>query len=259
MTDWSRDYYDRVYARRWDLSAPTSLHLAQAAAVVDMLGARAGSRLLDVGCGHGRLAVAFRRSGLDVVGLDPSPTLLALAADMARDQAVDVLLVRGDARALPFLGVFDHAVMIDAFGFFATAEEDTQALAEIRRALVPNATVVVKVGNGDATRRAVSEHPVVRVEVPPAGVEDGRDPSRPLVETIRLELSADDDRIIEHIELEDGQGRIATRREERLYDAARIRAAMDTAGFADTEVFEDLSGTPATSGADRHYVLARAP
>lgn len=257
-TSWTRGYYDDVYARRWALGPPTAEHSARAAALVAMLGATAGRNLLDVGCGHGRYAVAFRRLGLSVVGVDPSAALLALAADMSSEQATEVALVRGDSRALPFTGVFDHAVMIDAFGFFASADEDTQALASVRGALVGNGTVVVKLANGAAARRAAVEQSLIRVEVPPAGAEDGRDPNRPLVETIRLEVSADGDRVIEHITLEDCQGRVATRREERLYDPRRIRAAMESVGFDVIGVFEDLVGTPATEKALPMFVLARA-
>lgn len=45
-------------------------------------------RVLDVGCGSGRYAVAAAERGADVVGIDLSPEMLALARQRARDRAV---------------------------------------------------------------------------------------------------------------------------------------------------------------------------
>ena len=40
-----------------------------------------GRRLLDVGCGAGREAIGFARAGIEVVGIDVAPTMIARARD----------------------------------------------------------------------------------------------------------------------------------------------------------------------------------
>src|SRR5437764_517011 len=77
MSEWTADYFDRAYLRRWNLGAPTDEQRAEASSVVALLGA--GATLLDVGCGQGRYSVAFADLGLDVVGCDPSSVLLDAA------------------------------------------------------------------------------------------------------------------------------------------------------------------------------------
>ncbi len=48
-------------------------------AVLDLLAAQPGERVLDLGCGSGQLTAAIARTGAAVVGLDSSPEMLASA------------------------------------------------------------------------------------------------------------------------------------------------------------------------------------
>ena len=51
--------------------------------LVDALGLETGERVLDVGCGPGRHALALARRGIDVVGVDLSEEFITLARDAA--------------------------------------------------------------------------------------------------------------------------------------------------------------------------------
>ncbi len=55
--------------------------------------------ILDIGCGTGILTVTLARHGTTVVGLDPSPNMLAYARRRAGADAVTWLL--GDSRTIP--------------------------------------------------------------------------------------------------------------------------------------------------------------
>ena len=74
--------------------------------VADRLALDAGDVVLDVACGHGNFTVELaRRVGPDglVIGLDIAASMLARAANRVRRERLDnVVLVRGDALALPF-------------------------------------------------------------------------------------------------------------------------------------------------------------
>ena len=92
---------------------------------------RPGDRILDACCGTGDLAIAARRRGAGVVGLDFSERML----ERARAKRGDVEWVCGDLLALPFDdGSFDAVTV----GFGVRNVEDlTAALAEMWRVLRP--------------------------------------------------------------------------------------------------------------------------
>jgi magnesium-protoporphyrin O-methyltransferase len=82
-----------------------------------------GARVLDAGCGTGALAVEAARRGAEVVAIDLSPTLVALArerlpADLGRGR-VDF---RSGDMLDPALGRFDHVVGMDSLIHYRRAD-----------------------------------------------------------------------------------------------------------------------------------------
>jgi SAM-dependent methyltransferase len=98
-------------------------------ALLDAVGAWAGTRLLDVACGPGFVAAAAARRGASAMGIDFSAAMIA----DARRRHPDLRFDDGDATALRFdAGSFDAVVM--NFGMLHLAQPD-QAIAEAHRVL----------------------------------------------------------------------------------------------------------------------------
>jgi SAM-dependent methyltransferase len=57
---------------------------------------RPGLRLLDIGCGAGREAIGFARAGLEIVGIDIAPAMVARARDCAREAGLAIDFAVGD-------------------------------------------------------------------------------------------------------------------------------------------------------------------
>ena len=57
-----------------------------------------GGRVLDIGCGTGRVMLPMLQAGIDVVGMDLSPHMLKLAADKLNRAGFAPLLQQGDMR-----------------------------------------------------------------------------------------------------------------------------------------------------------------
>jgi magnesium-protoporphyrin O-methyltransferase len=74
-----------------------------------------GARVLDAGCGTGALAVEAARRGAQVIAVDLSPTLIALARERLPHDVGQgtVEFVVGDLLD-PELGPFDHVVAMDS-------------------------------------------------------------------------------------------------------------------------------------------------
>jgi len=110
-----------------------------------LMGLHAGDKVLDLACGPGNFTRQFGSvvsTGGLAVGVDASETMLRKgAAEVAKSGADNVILVRGDATALPFKdATFDAACCFAALHLFA---EPFAALDEMRRILVPGGRVAV--------------------------------------------------------------------------------------------------------------------
>ncbi len=102
---------------------------------LSVVGETPAARVLDLGCGTGRLALAMAATGHSVTGVDPARA--SLDAARAKPGADAVTWVEGTSSVLP-AAAFDVAVMTSHVAqFFVTDEEWRQVLADLHRALVP--------------------------------------------------------------------------------------------------------------------------
>lgn len=114
----------------YDRNAFTRGTAQEAGFLWEALELRAGSVVLDVGCGTGRHVRALAERGAHATGIDLSGELVA-AAGSAR-------VAQGDARALPVRDEACDAVLsVCQGGFGLTPEGDRAALAEMARVLRP--------------------------------------------------------------------------------------------------------------------------
>jgi len=115
----------------------------EVAFLVDELALRAGDRVLDVGCGPGRHALALAARGIEVVGIDIAERFVDIAKESTPDGA-PATFVRGDARALDFDDAFDAAISLcqGAFGLVGPGP-DVDVLRGMRRALHAGGRIAV--------------------------------------------------------------------------------------------------------------------
>lgn len=101
---------------------------------------RAGSSVLELGCGTGRILIPIAEAGVEVVGLDRAPSMLAVArekvAKLSPDTRRRIQLVGGDMRDFDLGREFTLAIIpYRAFLHLLTVEDQLRALACIREHL----------------------------------------------------------------------------------------------------------------------------
>jgi len=101
---------------------------------------KAGERALDIGTGTGSLARGLARGGCEVVGLDPSPELIASGLELEKQAGVRVRYVLGVAEAVPFRDrAFDLVTAGQCWHWF----DRSRAAEEVYRVLIPGGTLVI--------------------------------------------------------------------------------------------------------------------
>lgn len=125
----------------------------ETAAVLGCLPSWAGRKVLDLGCGVGRMTVPLVAAGAEVTAFDNSQKMLDLCAQNleAAGAGGRAELVKGSARELPFedgglevvccLGVLEHL----------PADVRRLALEEMIRVTAPQGLILLVVNNSDST------------------------------------------------------------------------------------------------------------
>lgn len=140
-----RDEHSRIAGSYHDLFAAVTDRAI--APLLDAANVGAGTRLIDVAAGPGRLAVAAAARGARATGCDLAPAMVALARKLNPGIRFD----EASAEALPYGdGAFDAVTCAFGMGHFSDPE---RVAAEFARVLAPSGRVALSWWEGFARNR----------------------------------------------------------------------------------------------------------
>jgi SAM-dependent methyltransferase len=219
------------------------------------LAAAQEGRVLELGCGTGRLTIPIARTGAEIIGIDRSEPMLVRARRRMKRARASAQLVRGDIRHLPFRRGSRFAMVMAPYGMLQslTSERDLRAtLAAVNGALPRGGLFAIDLVP-DLPRWSEYDR---RVSL------SGRrgDAVIRLTESVRQDrrkgLTIFDQ---EYEERRSGQ-RSAVKRFSltfRTISVAQMRRRLEQAGFSVDAVLGDYDGGPLDDRADVWIMLAR--
>jgi demethylmenaquinone methyltransferase/2-methoxy-6-polyprenyl-1,4-benzoquinol methylase len=124
-------------AARYDLIndlQSLGLHRRWKRLVVEMAGVKQGEKALDLCCGTGDIAFGLNRAGAEVIGLDFSPAMLAVARERGHRDKSTVQFIEGDALKTPFDdSVFDIVTIGYGLRNLSSCERGLQEMIRVTR------------------------------------------------------------------------------------------------------------------------------
>ena len=112
-----------------------------------------GGPILELACGSGRVLVPLATLGYEMVGVDTSASMLALARQRIQVEVLNVRceLVQQDMTKMHLGRKFRMALIaLGSFGHVITRKEQQQALATVRDHLSTGGLFIVDISNADA-------------------------------------------------------------------------------------------------------------
>jgi SAM-dependent methyltransferase len=198
--------------------------------------------LLDLACGHGRIANPLAERGVHVTGLDATPLFLDLARKDAAERGVDVEYVEGDMREVPWVERFDRVLCwFTSFGYFSD-EENRGVLAGAYGALEPGGSFLVELNNRDNLLGRYAEETVS---------ERGEDR---MIDRHRFD--AQTGRSFDQRTVVRGGTSRTFEFSVRMFGAAELQDWLRAAGFRDTRAYGE-DGEPLTLEHRRMAVVGR--
>ena len=135
------EFEPAAYARWFETELGQQVWADERRAIHRVLGPVAGQRVLDVGCGDGRLSLDLTQAGARVVGVDRSPSMLRAAHDRATAAAKRQHWACTDAGALPFPDCsFDIAIAVTLLCF---ARDPVAIVRDMARVTRPGGRVIL--------------------------------------------------------------------------------------------------------------------
>lgn len=218
-------------------------------------------RVLELGCGAGRLAIPLARNGHEVVGIDLDEALLNIARAKIREIPAAVRarldLRAGDMRALELGELrFERVVLAHSTIYCLKTDDEVRAMLRgVRSYLAPSGQLLIDAYSADTFHDALdpeADDPlteILRVNV------DGR--RWRVLE--RSDWNRDSQRIeVLHRHIPSGGGRaLDTTIVHRYLRAAELEALLHKEGFDDVRFAADFEGAPYGQGAEHMVITAR--
>ena len=142
-SDQAREAYDELYGETQIDNLVQHLNW-----LLDISGAQAGERLLDIACGRGDLVRIARDRGLEAQGVDLSS--VALAAGRYAHRLAEGQLVAGDGTNLPVAS--DSIDLVTSVGSLEHYDDMLDGVKEMARVLSPTGRACILVPNSFGLR-----------------------------------------------------------------------------------------------------------
>lgn len=145
-TEWWQSLFDTDWNRIFAYKKRDAYR--EARAVEKLLGLSSESRVLDLGCGEGRISTVLARRGYQITGLDCSQSVLDKARKTALRANLDINWMQRDMSDIGISNYYDAVISIfTSFGYFESEGDDLKVLRSIHQTLKKDGKLLIDLDN----------------------------------------------------------------------------------------------------------------
>ncbi|MBQ1988747.1 MAG: class I SAM-dependent methyltransferase [Clostridia bacterium] len=189
--------------------------------------------LLDLACGTGEFSVAFAMKGVEVIGVDMSEDMLAVAREKTADNGLDILYLCQKAEELDLYGTVDGAICcLDSLNHITDINKLSKAVKRVSLFMEEGSLFIFDLNTEYKHRNILGNNTFVMDEEEVYCVWQNRFDEKRLITDINLDFF-----------LEDGDTYIRSSEsfKERAYTKEQIEGILNKAGLEIQAVYGDLS------------------
>lgn len=205
--------------------------------------------VLDLACGSGALLLPLAALGADVIGVDGSPDMLAIARDKAAAAGLSPLLLHQDMRQLDLYGTVEGAVCaMDSINHLCRTQEVAEVFRRLYWFIEPGGLLLFDANTPYKHREVLGSNAFVFEE-------EGflciwRNHLREKTCTVEMQLDF-------FVDNGEGYRRVTDCLAERAYAPRTLVRLLDGAGFETLAVYGDRTGAPPADKEERLFFVAQ--
>lgn len=213
--------------------------------LIKVLKPKKRAKILDLACGHGRIAIGLAKHGFEVTGVDLNNFFLQKAKEEAKKKKAKINFIQKDMRHINFRGEFYVVInFFTAFGYFDSDRDDERIIQNVSRALKHGGKFLIDVINRDRIMRQFQPYKKEYIGKNSIIYERQWDPVKSTIYEKRTYTKGNRKKVIKNISI-------------RLYTAAELIKIMAKAGLKFLKLYGNTDGKPYTIGSKRIIIIAQ--
>jgi len=206
------------------------------------------SLLLDVACGTGAFSNLMAQKGIEVIGVDASEEMLAVARENSAEMGTQVLYLCQKAEELDLYGTVDGAICcLDSINHITDFETLKTAFGKISLFMESGSLFIFDVNTPYKHTDILADNTFVIEEEDIFCVWQNEYDEESAVTDICLDFFVKDG---------ESYNRYSDNFSERAYSFSQLSSLLESAGFKLIAIYEDMKTTPCPENAERAVFVA---
>ena len=206
--------------------------------------------VLDLGCGTGAMTGLMAQKGYDMIGVDLSEDMLAVAREKAKEMATDIIYLNQDMTELDLYGTVDAVISCgDALNYVLDEEDLLEAFKKVNLFLDPGGLFVFDMNTVYKFKEVLGNRTYAENNEESAYIWENYFYEDESVNEYEVTIFLKND--------EGSYDKTTEIHHERGYTVAEVTALLEQAGMTLKAVYHDNTFEPVRDDTERMYFVAQ--